>query len=282
MAKEISGSDRIRFSILWPSRGENQPLHFGRAGGINLAASEVHVWAASLDVGSKRLETLRESLSPEERQRAARFRFDRHRNRFIAGRGLLREILSGYLNARPSELEFCYGLNGKPHLGGHWCDHSLQFNLAHSEDLALFAVTSQGAVGIDVEHIRVLKDAEELVERFFSVAEASALKMLPDSVRPAAFFNLWTRKEAWLKATGEGIGNLLHRVEVSFLPNTPARLEQLPADLGDSTVWSLHDLTPAVGFAAALAVRSVEPTFHCRQWKWTPIRSVCSDQRISL
>jgi len=267
--------------ILWSSWDDDNHVHLKRGdGGIRLAPDEVHVWAASLDLSPQRLEMLEKSLSAEEGHRAARFRFDLHRHRFIAGRGLMRQILSRYLNSAPGDLEFSYGPHGKPLLAGRWVGCALHFNLAHSEGLGLFAVTSHDSVGIDVERIRAMDDAEELVERFFSLTEASAFRNLPASERPLAFFNLWTRKEAWLKATGEGIGNALHRVEVSFLPGTPARLERLPADLGDPLVWSLHDLAPAAHFAAALAVHSVKPELWCRQWNWAGTRSPDAERNL--
>ena len=245
-----------------------------------LLPGEIHVWAISLDVTPGALATLETALCPAERERAARFRFEQHRNRFIAGRGLLRNILSSYLNARPQTLEFCSGPNGKPALANLSTVNDLQFNLAHSEGLALAAVTTAGEVGVDVERVRVLDDAEELVRRFFSRSEAEIFRELPPALKPAAFFNLWTRKEAFLKATGEGIAHSMHRVEVSFLPGESARFAGLPADLGDPNAWVLRDLAPAPGFAAALAVRRTELKLRCWCWEldtgqcaWKPPRN---------
>ena len=268
--------------ILWSAWKEDKPVLGKRNdGGFSLAPNEVHIWAASLDLCPQWLAALQESLAADERQRAARFRFELHQHRFIAARGWMREVLSRYLNSAPGDLEFCYGPYGKPSLAAPSQGRNIHFNLAHAEGLGLLAITYQGAVGIDVERVRVLKDAEELVERFFSTTEASAFRKISDSEWPQAFFNLWTRKEAWLKATGEGIGNSLHRVEVSFLPGTPACLERLPADLGDPLVWSLHDLSPAVDFVAALAIRAVQPQLSWRQWNWAGMRSPSRERSIS-
>lgn len=143
----------------------------------------------------------------------------------------------------------------------------IQFNLAHSQDLALVAVTRLGPVGVDVEQLQPINDAAELGRQFFSERESTILDALPIAERPAAFFNLWTRKEALLKATGEGIGHLLHRVEVSCLNNEPARFLALPGSAGELDEWALHALAPAPGFVAALAVRARIARLECRQWE---------------
>jgi 4'-phosphopantetheinyl transferase len=235
-------------------------------GARNLGPTDVHVWAAALDLPSHEIEDLSSILSDAERDRAERFRFARHRNRFIAGRGLLRTVLGEYLTCAPEQLEFSYGPFGKPSLRGSSARGGLQFNLAHSEDLALLAVTRAGAIGVDVERVRVLEDFKELVNRFFSPSENARFGRLLMEQRPAAFFNLWTRKEAWLKATGEGIGQYLNGVEVSFLPEEAPRLLQIPSQLGPDRPWCLHHLAPAEGFVAALAVAAANITV--RLWAW--------------
>jgi 4'-phosphopantetheinyl transferase len=195
-----------------------------------------------------------------------RFRFDVDRNRFIAGRGLLRSILSQYLNTKPGGLEFVYGANGKPSLSDKTADPGIRFNLAHSENLALMAVVRGRDLGVDVERIRPIPDVEQLVARFFSPGENAAFRALPEDQRLVAFFNLWTRKEAWLKATGEGISQSLRLVEVSFLPGEPARLINIEGIQDEAARWHLLDLKPAVDFAAALACRSGETEVNC--WRW--------------
>lgn len=256
--------------ILWMSVPQDVHAGVNRRGSAEnphaLAENEVHAWAARLDVSTEVLKNLRASLCPAELERAARFRFECHRNRFIAGRGLLRALLAFYLGRDPASLAFAYGPNGKPALADAQEARRLRFNMAHSEDLVLFAVTGLGDVGIDVERVRVLEDAEELVSRFFSPAEALTFRDLPAAAKPSAFFNLWTRKEAWLKATGQGIANSLHRVEVSFLAGDPAGLVRLPADLGNQGDWFMQELTPATGFTGALAVCGREATVACRRW----------------
>src|SRR5262249_48669543 len=126
------------------------------------------------------------------------------------------------------------------------------------EDLALIAITRLGAIGVDVEQIRPVADAGELVERFFSPRENILFTALPDNQKNAAFFNLWTRKEAWLKATGEGIAHSLNRVEVTFLPGEPAQLLALPEKPGLISDWTLRALTPASGFVSAVALPNLQ------------------------
>jgi 4'-phosphopantetheinyl transferase len=230
--------------ILWPLPPER----------FSLGATDVHVWAARLDLPSKALVRLEAMLFQDESERAARFRFETHRNRFIAARGILRSLLGHYLHSPPDELRFEYGPNGKPTLASPFVENGVSFNLAHSEDLALVAVTRLGLIGVDVEQIRPIADADELVARFFSPRETAIFQTLPRSQKNAAFFNLWTRKEAWLKATGDGIAHLLNRVEVTFLPGDPAHFLSLPKKDELNSDWALRELTPATGFVGAVAL----------------------------
>jgi 4'-phosphopantetheinyl transferase len=202
-------------------------------------------------------------LSAEELSRAARFHFEVHRNRFITGRALVRAVLGRYLGVEPTQVEFAYGPNGKPVLAGRFASAALHFNLAHSANLALLAVTAAGPIGVDLEHIRPLDDFEELVARFFSPRESAAFQALPPAQRPAAFYNLWTCKEALLKATGEGIASLLNRVELSVLPAAPVSLLALPAQFGVPNDWTIHELCPCREFAAALAVKATNISLQC-------------------
>lgn len=216
--------------------------------------SRVHLWSLSLSLPPTALAQAASLLAPSEAARAARFRFEGGRARAIAARGQLRAILGRCLGAEPAGLEFGYGPRGKPALAGVWSGSGWHFNLAHSSELALLAVTRSGPVGVDVERIRPLREVDQLVSRFFSPREDAVFQGLAAEQKPEAFFRLWTRKEAWLKATGEGITESLGRVEVSFLPGEPARLLSLPEGAAALSAWRLHDLDPGPGFVAALAV----------------------------
>lgn len=234
---------------------------------LSLDACEIHVWAATLTQSTEHISLCQQMLAPDELDRASRFHFDCDRKRFITGRGLLRSILGHYLGREPHKLQFEYGARGKPVLAGYAGDVPLHFNLAHSDDLMLLALMRRCAVGIDVERLRVLDEAEDMAERFFSARESNGLRALPNTKKPAAFFNLWTRKEAWLKATGEGISESLNQVEVSFLADEPAQLISLFGDTQAGQKWHLCELNPAAGFVAALAVAGPDMRVKC--WHWT-------------
>ena len=230
---------------------------------MDLQSTEVHLYATRLDDCP---DSSRAILSRDEKERARRFLFDTHRTRFIAGRAFLRTILGNYLQMSPTRLRFTYSPQGKPALDQNLTKSDLCFNLAHSADLALLAVTRVGEIGVDVENIRPIPEASSLVSRFFSNRECQLFNGLPDDLKSPAFFNLWTRKEAWLKCTGEGIAHSLNLVEVSFLPHEPARLLSLPGSGQNAARWTLRELHPAPGFAAAVAVASFPIQINCFSW----------------
>lgn len=215
-----------------------------------LSTDDVHVWRIPLDVPPATLDRLASLVSGDERDRADRFYFDRDRNRFLAARGALRMILGSYLDSDPSLLSFHYGPRGKPSLAGS----PLEFNLTHSAGLALCAVALGRRLGIDVEALRPLPDAAAIAERFFSDAERRALRSVTEAQRTLAFFQCWTRKEAYIKAIGEGLSMPLDRFDVSLLPGEPARLLAVAGDPDAPRRWTLHDLDPGPGLVAAIAV----------------------------
>lgn len=193
-------------------------------------------------------------LSPDEQARAARFHFDRDREHFIVARAALRLILGECLGAEPATLRFSYSSAGKPSLAPG-SGRALAFNLSHSHELALVAVTGGRTVGVDVEHARDLPELADIARRFFSPREAAALLARPAAEQPADFLRCWTRKEAYLKARGEGIVAGLDRFDVSFLPGEAPALLRTLDDPGEAARWTLLDLAPAPGYAAAVAVR---------------------------
>jgi 4'-phosphopantetheinyl transferase len=245
-------------NILWPSPSSDLPL--------DLQAT--HVWAVSLQVSPEVLSRFGNLLDSSEQNRAARFHFEHDRNRYIAGRGALREILAHHLDEPPADIQFGSTPRGKPFLTGHFAQSGVHFNLAHCEDLAVVAVSRQPYVGIDLERIRPVDGALEMAPFFCSARERAEFQSVPLLEREIAFFRLWTRKEALLKATGQGIGEALEQVEVTFQPNQPPRLLQMPEDLARvSTEWCLRELTPAPGFMAALA--QPRPAASLRCWNAT-------------
>ena len=221
--------------------------------GSPLAHDDVQVWAAWLDEQSEEMPGLWSSLSPDEQARAGRFALERDRVRFVAARGLLRTILGSCLGAEGRKIEFAYSAKGKPVLAGDFTRSGLQFNLAHSGGLGVFAVARHGAVGVDVEQVRPVPDLSGLSGRFFSPRECAEIGKLSGQAQMMAFFRIWTRKEAWLKATGEGITGSPQSIEVLGPPGE----EELCGALhrrSRGTGFSLHDLQPAPGFLGALAV----------------------------
>jgi 4'-phosphopantetheinyl transferase len=237
-------------------------------GQLQLSEDEIHIWASCLDVARTALTVFAASLSKEERIRAKKYRFRRHQYRFIAGRGLLRAIVSQYLHIDPAKLVFEYNSHGKPEVTRQFNSSGIHFNLSHSDDMALFAVTIVGPVGIDIERLRLIKDAGELVNWFCSPRERELFQNLDSREKQRAFFHLWTRKEAFLKATGEGISRLLNQVEVSFRPREPAQLIAVLGESKRATRWSIHGLSPAPGFVAAVAIQAKNVRLRC--WKWGP------------
>ncbi len=228
-----------------------------------LSENDVHVWRADLNLSALRIQQLAETLSPDEQQRAERFYFERDRQHFIVGRGLLRAILGRYLNLEPLQLEFSYSPRGKPALVNTDPGKRLCFNLSHSHGLALYAVTRERAIGIDLEYIRSMPKVEQLAERFFSAGEYTLISSLPPEQQQEAFFKGWTCKEAYLKATGEGLIGL-EQVEVSVTPGEPAALLSIQGDAKAASRWSLHQLELESDYAAALAVEGRGWHLECR------------------
>lgn len=219
----------------------------------SMLPSDVQVCAGWLDVTDECQSRFWSTLSRQERERAGRFASERDRAHFVAGRGLLRAVLSSRLGTEPASVDLLYCPKGKPSLGGDFAGSGLQFNLAHSGGLAVFAVARHGIIGVDVEHIRPVPELPDLLERFCSERECAELKKLSGEEAVRAFFRVWTRKEAWLKATGEGITGLPKSIEV-FGPAAEPRLCDGPQADSKGTRLCLHDLAPAPGFLGALAV----------------------------
>jgi len=232
---------------------------------LTLAPDEVHVWRASLEQPGSRVGELRALLSPEEGARAARFHFEKDRVHFVVARGVLRTLLGLYLASRPAELSFAYSPFGKPALAHAPGTRPILFNVSHSGGLALYAFTRGREVGVDVEQERADFTGDEIAERFFSAREVEALRAVGHDLRTRAFFNCWTRKEAYIKAVGEGLSRPLDSFAVSLAPGEPAAL-LYSADASETSRWSLRELSPAPGYAAALAVEGHGWRLLCYDW----------------
>jgi len=217
-----------------------------------LSGRAVHIWPVWTHAPDAVVEQFQLLLAPDETDRAGRFRFVHLQQSFILARGALRVLLGRYLNTAPGRIQFSYGSKGKPALAGL---NRLQFNATHSGDLALFAFTMDCEIGVDVEQIRPMPDIEDVAKRFFCAEESAELMSLPAGQREHGFFLCWTRKEAYIKATGDGLSTPLDAFRVTLRPDEPAAMVHLERDPIAAHAWTLQDVSPAPGYAAALAYR---------------------------
>jgi 4'-phosphopantetheinyl transferase len=216
----------------------------------------------TIDVAVTRLEVEAEAvhasaalLSDAERQRASRFAFDRDRNRFMVARARLRQLLAARLGVRPASVELVYGARGKPALARRYASSGLRFNVSHSGDVAAYAFSTGREVGIDVEAVRAMNDADSIAARFFSQFENTAYLALNPEDKLPGFFNCWTRKEAFIKALGDGLYYPLDCFDVSLTPGAPAKILRVESTPGGDCEWTLHSFVPEPGFIGAVVVQ---------------------------
>jgi 4'-phosphopantetheinyl transferase len=212
------------------------------------------------------MKNLQGVLSHDELERAGRFKFDRDNRRFVVSRGLLRDVLSRYAGIDPALLRFTYGPKGKPGLETTPPNTGLHFNLSHAHELMMIAISVDTPLGIDVEYVRELPDLDDIARGFFSASEYSDLRRTPRTQRTEAFFNCWTRKEAYVKAIGDGLSAPLDRFDVTLTPGEPARIRGFAGDPANATRWSLYHLEPEPGYVGALAVKGNSWNIQARRW----------------
>ncbi|MFN2578088.1 MAG: 4'-phosphopantetheinyl transferase superfamily protein [Pyrinomonadaceae bacterium] len=213
--------------------------------------NEVHVWRARLDVAWSW--TLDEALCLDDRARADRFKFESDRRRFCVGRASLRLILSRYLKTKPGRLQLETSEFGKPFFADKKLAGGLHFNLSHSNQLALIAITRDREVGVDVEYMRSDFATDEVADHFFSPAEVQQFREVPAESKTQSFFNCWTRKEAYIKARGEGLYCPLNQFDVSLSPGAPATLLESRVDPSDTQQWRFRDIAAGDRYAATVA-----------------------------
>jgi len=231
-----------------------------------LNEGEVHIWYVGLDCSGLLLQQLTQTLSSDELARAIRFRFNKDKNRYIAARGFLRDILSHYLHTSAVEISFIYNPQGKPTLQDKQVNQNLMFNVSHSHGIALYAVTRKKNIGIDIEQIRNDLEYDKIATRFYSQQEISTLHSLPEHLKARAFYNCWTRKEAYLKARGEGLMTPLKQFAVSLAPGEPAVILNCQWDSNEPSHWSLHELDLGHEYVATLAVEGNPTNITCKPW----------------
>ncbi len=231
-----------------------------------LAPDDLHLWLAQLDLSDHDVRALYQTLSPDEQARARKFQFADDTRRFAVARGALRAILSSYIGRSPKEVKFEYSSFGKPRLTAEpgQSAASFSFNLSHSGELALYAIGLQRRIGVDIEQLRPQIAEEHIAEHFFSPREVHMLRQLPPNEQVPAFFRCWTRKEAYVKARGEGLSIPLNRFDVTLRPDEPAALLSTADGIDEVSRWTLHAVDIAPGYEAAVAVEGEVTTL--RQW----------------
>jgi len=233
---------------------------------LMLSEDDVHIWRAQLDLPAAQIQQLLHTLSTDEQQRADRFYFDKDKNHFIAGRGLLRTLLARYLDLEAVQLKFAYSSRGKPTLATTSLGGKIDFNLSHSRGMALYAFTRNRQIGVDLEYIRSVSDVDQLAKRFFSPRESAVISSLRPDQKQEEFFKAWTGKEAYLKATGDGLAGL-EEVEIVLNPGEPVALLSIQGDQQAASDWCLSPLDPAPGYRAAVAVKGHD--WHLTMWDIT-------------
>lgn len=231
---------------------------------LELPEDEIHVWRLDLELEQIDLSQFEATLSSDEKDRANGFLLQRDRNRFTATRGVLRELLGRYMNRAPGDVEFDYGGHGKPTLRQELSRRSIQFNVSQSHSVALLAFAIRRHLGVDVELVRSDFASKGIAERYFSPPEVAELRKLPPSLLDEGFFLGWTRKEAYIKAKGEGLSIPLMSFQVSLTPGEPERLRA-----ADAFRWSMCSLRPAPGYVGTLVVEGSGWKLQC--WDWRPL-----------
>ena len=226
-------------------------MSHGRGPGV-LEEGVAHACIVPLYAGPQTVRRMYALLSPAERVRAARFAFDRDRRTFVMSHGILRRVLGTVCHENPARLRFRQGLRGKPYLVD--APPGLQFNLSHTEGFCLVGVTRGAAIGVDVERVRATDDMAALVRQCFSPAEQREYEALAAADRCRAFFKGWTRKEAFIKAIGDGLSYPLESFDVSLAPEQPARLLAIGGSPKSAAEWTMDALEPAPDVQAAVAV----------------------------
>ena len=258
-----------------------------------MAAGQVHVWLVRADDAALCMACCENLLATAERDRAARFKFEKDRRLYTVAHAALRSILAGYLNVAPGDLEFEIGQRGKPRLAPTFSKDSLEFNLSHSSEVALIAVTREREIGVDIEHVKKEFAFAEVAERYFTTREVSAIRALPQDLQRRAFYQCWTSKEAFLKAKGVGLSGELDEVEIlldveggapraspwhllispgggilSKSPRPRPGLESKGRVQVKSTLpgWYLSELNPCDGYVGAVALEGNGFDLKCYGW----------------
>lgn len=239
-------------------------------GGWVCGEREAHLWVADLDPEAAEPRRWEALLSEAERGRAQRFHFDRDRNRYIVSHGILRRLLGYYVGVAPDRIRFETETGGKPSLAREHAASGLRFNLSHADGWALYGLTKGRRIGVDLERHRRPVDARAIAQRHFAAAEWEALRTLPEAELARAFFACWTRKEAYLKALGSGLGYPLGRFEVTTSPAAAPAIVRDDGDPDASARWTVVHLEPAPEFVGAAVVEGQGLEIRRLRWRSEP------------
>lgn len=229
---------------------------------------EVHVWLAEYNTFRSQIPDLHLLLNVEEAKKAAQFYFEKDRRRFIVTHGLLRKLLAGYTNIPAAQLNFHHNAYGKPELSDQPQKATLHFNLSHSHELIVYAFTYAGDIGVDIEYMRADIEYEQLTRRYFSPFENVELRRLPLSQCQQAFFNCWTRKEAYIKARGLGLSLALDSFDVTVRPDDPVKLLASRENAQEANRWLFASLPMSPQYAGTVIAEGHDWHMHC--WQLLP------------
>lgn len=228
----------------------------------------VHLWRVNLNLSPTTIKELAGLLSQDEMAKANRFRFQKHKRRFVVARGVLRHLLGNYLQINPKEVKFQYGDRGKPYLTNTTDNNSLQFNISHSQEYALHGFVYNHPIGVDLEYLREMKDAAQIAQRFFSAQEFRLLDNLDSRQQQRLFFKLWTAKEACLKATGKGLADSLESVKIDFDQTEVPCLKAIQGCSEAIKWWSMYPCIPAQNYVGAIAIKAQITQEQIKYWNW--------------
>jgi 4'-phosphopantetheinyl transferase len=232
---------------------------------LALGDNEIHVWLVATTDADINLASCADLLSSAEQARAKKFMFDRDRRLYTVAHAALRSILSRYLQAAPTSIEFIEGSNGKPKLRAN-LPGDLRFNLSHSGERAMIAAAFGREIGVDIERVKEGFGFDEVAEHFFTAGEVAALRALPSHLQRQAFYKCWTSKEAFLKAKGTGLSGKLDEVEILMGSDEDVRVDaRVPG-------WTLTALDPPGNYQAALVVEGNLLPVSCYQWERASVR----------
>jgi len=219
------------------------------------AVRAVDLVLVRLDCDARAAEEALALLADDERDRAARYSLERERRRFVVARATLRRLLGERLGVSPRSIALTQGAHGKPALAAPFSASGLRFNVSHSDGLAAYAFSPRGEVGVDIEAVRAMPDADPIARRFFSERECRDYFSLAPAERCRAFFRCWTRKEAFIKALGDGLSHPLAAFDVSLAPGEAAQLLRVGDRAGDESGWALRAFDPGPAFVGAIVVQ---------------------------